>query len=268
MPLAIASPSQTPNPKLVERKPQKGEGNRNWLARLGEQGGVKLDENGVILLGGSSLADFRVRVAQSAARTDMFPSFWSQCGILLKGGVFASVPLDLRQGGRTSRRRRDNDDVSAIPKCNAVRMCSLDDYDDPERYPNIAVVQYAKAHRDVHDHIRRLQMDRTIVDLAALLLPWLGFVWGTRGSVNPLAQGTGLPSAAFVETTFAMAGFELTPGLSSTSSCPEAMWQAAKWWTPFYKDTADTNATAEAAAVAMMPQGFFATRQKEAAIVG
>jgi hypothetical protein len=46
------------------------------------------------------------------------------------------------------------------------------------------------------------------------------------------------------------------------------MWQAAKWWTPFYKDTADTNATAEAAAVAMMPQGFFATRQKEAAIVG
>jgi hypothetical protein len=62
--------------------------------------------------------------------------------------------------------------------------------------------------------------------------------WGTKGSSNPLLEGKGVPSSAFVETVFAMAGFELTPGLSSASSCPEAMWQSAKWWTDFYEKTA------------------------------
>ena len=61
------------------------------------------------------------------------------------------------------------------------------------------------------------------------MLPWLAFLWGVSGSTNPLLSGTGLPSSAFVETVFAMAGFELTPGLSSASSCPEAIWQSAKW---------------------------------------
>jgi hypothetical protein len=268
MPLAIVSPSVEPNPKLVEKKPERGEGNRKWLARLGEQGGVKLDENGIVLIGGTSVADFRVRVAQSAARHDMVPSFWSLCGILLEGGVFVTVPLDLRaRDASSARRRRHNDDVSEIPKSNAVRTCSLDEYDDPKRYPNIAVVRYAKVHQKVHKHIRRVQMDRSIVDLAALMLPWLGFVWGTRGSTNPLSQGMGLPSAAFVETVFAMAGFELTPGLSSTSSCPEAMWQSAKWWSGFYEETSARLADdASATAVPMAPEGFFVTRQREAAI--
>lgn len=271
MPLISRSPSVTPNPKLIEKKPEKGEGNRKWLAGLGEQGGVKLDENGIILIGGGSLADFRVRVAQSAARSDMFPSFWSLCGILLAGGILASVPLDLRSRETPpARRRRDNDDVSGIPKCNGVRMCSLDEYDDPKRFPNVAVVRFAKAHQDVHDHIKRLQTDRGIIDLTALMLQWLGFVWGTSGSVNPLSQGAGLPSAAFVETVFAMAGFELTPGLSSASSCPEAIWQSVKWWTGFYEGaTADAKSKLDdsAKAIPMTPEGFFAIRQKETAIV-
>ena len=46
-----------------------GEGNRKWLGRLG-------DEDGVILIGGTTLADFGVRVAQSALRDDMLPSYW------------------------------------------------------------------------------------------------------------------------------------------------------------------------------------------------
>src|SRR5262249_33925115 len=155
----------------------------------------------------------------SAARSDMLPSFWSLCGILLEGGRVATVPLDLRS--REQTRRRDNDDVSTIPRCNAVRMCLLEEYDDPRRYPNIAVIRFAKTHDDVHQHIERVRSDRGIIDLGAMLLPWFAFVWGTSTSSNPLTNGVGLPSAAFVETVFAMAGLELTPGLSSASSCPE-----------------------------------------------
>jgi hypothetical protein len=260
MPQTSRSLSTESNPNLREESARDGEGNKKLLARLG-------DGDGIIFLGGTSVADFRVRVAQSSLRSDMLPSFWSQCGILQGNGTFASVPLDL------------GNDVSAIPRCNAVQVCSLDDYDDPQRYPNVAVVRFAKAHARVDQDIERLKNDRAIVDLAALMLPWLGFVWGTGGSSNPLSQGIGLPSAAFVETVFAMAGFELTPGLSSASSCPEAIWQSAKWWTDFYKGiTADaaprksakTKSGKEktADAVPMTPQGYFAVRQRAAAAAG
>jgi hypothetical protein len=256
------SSSSEANPKLVERKAGR-EGNRKWLADLGAPDGVRLDENGVILIGGSSLADFRVRIAQSAARSDMLPSFWSLCGILLEGGNIVTVPLDLR--ARETSRRRDDDDASGIPRCNAVRTCSLDEYDDPRRYPNVAVVRFAKKHAQVHQHIRRVRMDRSLVDLAAMLLPWLGFVWGIRGATNPLSNGMGVPSAAFVETVFAMAGFELTPGLSSASSCPEAIWHSAKWWNAFYQQT--SAGMESGSAVWMVPEGYYTIRQPAAAVI-
>jgi hypothetical protein len=37
-----------------------------------------------------------------------------------------------------------------------------------------------------------------------------------------------------LEVVFGAAGFDLTPGLESRSSCPEAIWQAAKWWHEYY----------------------------------
>jgi hypothetical protein len=260
MPLGSRSTCSQPNANLRQEPARDGEGNRKWLARLG-------DENGIILIGGTSLADFRVRVAQSTLRDDMFPSYWSMSGILLKGGKFVSTPLE-------------SDDISGVPKSNGVRELSLDDYDDPNCFPNIAVIRFAKVHDSVHDDIDRLKRDRGIIDLPAMMLPWFAYIWGTKGASNPLLQGNGLPSAAFVETVFAMSGFELTPGLSSASSCPEAMWQSAKWWTDFYKSTtANLNGdagksgkskTAKAnppTAVPMVPEGYFKIGQVAAGIV-
>ncbi len=79
-------------------------------------------------------------------------------------------------------------------------------------------------------------------------------------------DGIGLPSSAFVETVFAMANFELTPGLSSASSCPEAIWQSAKWWTGFYKSVADSDDARKKTAVAMVPEGCYIVRQPSAAV--
>ena len=91
---SIRSTSEKSNDRLVVQQPASArEGNHAWLARLGAPGGVKLDENGIILLGGSSVASFRIRVAQSSMRHDLVPSYWSHCGILLGDGQFATVPL-------------------------------------------------------------------------------------------------------------------------------------------------------------------------------
>jgi hypothetical protein len=61
-----------------------------------------------------------------------------------------------------------------------------------------------------------------------------------------------------VESVFARRGIELTPGLTSQSSCPEAVWQAAKWWAPYY----DSAATITAGP----PWGSFVVDQPAAAV--
>lgn len=254
---SMRSTSEESNDRLVLQQPSSArESNRAWLQRLGAPGGVKLDENGIILLGGSSVASFRIRVAQSSMRHDLVPSYWSHCGILLGDGRFATVPLS------------PGSDVSAVPGTNGVDLAKLDDFDDPKRYPNVAVIRFARKHDDVRDHINRVQADRSVIDLPAMMLRWLGFVWGVTGAVNPLTEGIGLPSAAFVETIFAMVGYELTPGLASRSSCPEAIWQAAKWWQEFYEKTiaADAGTQENRRYEGMTPEGYFVIRQPAAAI--
>jgi len=254
---SIRSTSAKSNDRLVTQQPSSArESNRAWLERLGAPGGVKLDENGIILLGGSSLASFRIRVAQSSMRHDLLPSYWSHCGILLGDGRFATVPLG------------PGSDVSAVPGRNGVELAKLDHFDDPKRWPNVAVIRFARKHDDVREHIERVEADRSVIDFPAMMLRWLGFVWGVSGAVNPLAEGVGLPSAAFVETVFSMVGSDLTPGLASRSSCPEAIWQAAKWWREFYEKTAagDALLPEDRRYEGMSPEGYFVVRQRSAAI--
>jgi hypothetical protein len=73
------------------------------------------------------------------------------------------------------------------------------------------------------------------LDAIELIVSWLSFVWGVGKTGNPLLEGIGMPSAAMIETVINAAGFELTPGLASSSSCPEAIWQSAKWWHNYYE---------------------------------
>jgi len=77
-----------------------------------------------------------------------------------------------------------------------------------------------------------------------------------------------VPSAVLVETAFAMAEVELTPGLAAASSCPEAIYQAAKWWTGYYEKTAGYDEAAgtkpQGDAEAINPVGRFLLRQPQA----
>lgn len=233
-----------PNAGLQELAPQGDEGNVAWL----EQCALK---RGILLLGGSSLVDFRVRVAQSQLRGDLTPSYWSLAALLRGDGTFQTVPLD-------------PGDPSGVPRTNAVRELPLAQIDDPRRWPNICVMRFAERPEVVERHAQRVAERRTIVDLPELLLAWLAYAWAAGNAENPLARGSGLPSAAFVEVAHSLAGIELTPGLSSTASCPEAIWQAVKWWHEYYAGVVELAAGAGAAP--LVPTGRYGLRQRSASV--
>jgi hypothetical protein len=240
------SQATEPNEAVQEVRARPRESNRAWLRRVRAS-------SGIILLGGNSLTHFRIRVAQSDVRNDLLPSFWSLAGILEDGQTFASVPFDW------------STDASEVPRTNGVQSCRLDEYDDPLRFPNIAVLQFTDAVPPIQANIDRVKGQRSVIDLPTLVLPWLGYIWSAGQAGNPLLAGYGLPSAAFVETVYGIAGIELTPGLSSASSCPEAIWAAAKWWHEFYGE--ETGVGDEAHAIARRPSGYFAVRQPAAAVI-
>jgi hypothetical protein len=247
---------------LKDDIPDKSVSNYDWLKKV-------CMGPGVILLGGSPLSHFRVRVAQSHLRSDLLPSFWSLSGILLDTpDVFLSVPLELTL------------ESSRMPALNAIRECRISDYDDPVKFPNIAYIRFAQDMGPVLNHLKALRTQRALIDLPGLMIPWLAFIWGVGDGPNPLVHGKGLPCAAFVESLFAVAGMEITPGISSGSTCPEAIWQSVKWWSEYFarnqsQQVQDAGNIAGAAVSAPAPQsttpasfphGYYMIRQPAASV--
>ncbi len=238
------SPATDENELLQPHEPQAREGNGAWLSRCPLR-------SGIVLLGGSSLVDFRLRFAQSELRSDLTPSYWSLCGLIAEDGTIRTAPLQ-------------PDDVSHVPVANAVRTMSIDDFDDPTEWPNVAILSFAENAGAVALQADRVAQRRTIVDLPPLVLDWLGYAWATNGGTNPLAAGRGIPSAAFVHAAHSLAGIELTPGLASTAACPEAIWQAVKWWHEYYAGVVEIGAAS--ASKPTVPRGYYALRQRSAAV--
>jgi hypothetical protein len=217
------SPATERNALVVKDRSAPGVSNAAWLMKNAPPGAV-------VFVGGAGLTDFRVRVAQSHLRNDMFPSFWSLVGVATSRGM---LTVSLSAGG----------DPSVVPATNAVRLMRLQEIDDAAQYPNIAAIEFADNGAAIVANAERLIKQRNAIDLPSMLLTWLGFAWGAGTRRNPLLENVGLPAAAFVETAFGMDGIELTPGLSSGSSCPEAIWQSALWWHDYYKKTASVPTT-------------------------
>lgn len=220
------------NSKLEEKPRKPKETNTQWFARCGVEPGD------LILLGGVNLTHFRLRVAQSDIRHDLLPSYWSHV-VLVESAAGAA---DWRAWEVSLEAR---DDVHLVPGNNGVRSMALSAYDNPDSYPNIArlrVPPKASAAADgeatLADHVTKFRRERLSVNIPALMMEWYGWVWGVPEKCNPLGRAAGIPSAVFVESVYALMGIELTPGLASQSSCPEAIWQSARWWHEFYDSQA------------------------------
>jgi hypothetical protein len=229
-----SSDAQKTNQKLRSASRSRGEGNAGWLERV-LRSGPDADCT-IVLLGGADLSHFRLRVAQSGARRDLLPSYWSHVAIVADRRRLTLHEVSLEPPGGF----RD------VPHRQGIQAGRFQTYDDPTLFPNVAVVHWKMKSppnglpvaRAIDKVIARIETDRGAVDLLVPLWTWLGFIWGVGDRDNPLPGGVGIPSAVFVESVFAMIGIELTPGLASQSSCPEAIWQSAKWWASYYDSAA------------------------------
>ena len=221
-----------------------------WLESTGYR-------DGVLLLGGTSIVDFRMRVAQSELRQDLLPSFWSTCGLLIDGKVLITARVDAISN---SSARVERNGLEAVVLDGESR------YGDPSLYPNIAILQFTDDHAAIREHVARIGQERNIVDLLAQIVAWLGYCWAVGGSSNPLTHGHGIPSATLVERAHGLAGIDLSPGLPSASSCPEAIWQAARWWYEAYDAVEPSGRSKQDAA--FTPRGAYLIRQPAAAAAG
>jgi len=239
----LQSSAESPSREFRELARQGRQNNIAWLEGV-LQAGLAGEFSGayahILLVGGKGPVDFRLRVAQSQLRHDLVPSHWSH--VLLLGSPasdLASTPvyeISLQPSGG----------FGFPPPTNGVQEGRLGLYRSSRSYPNIALLGISipaevqvdpgkDFQQQVMDALDRFKSQRAVLDALDLTLKWLSFAWGTGHSDNPLLDGVGIPSAAMLEMVFGAVGFDLTPGLESRASCPEAIWQAAKWWYQYYE---------------------------------
>jgi hypothetical protein len=218
------------NPDFVEQARQSGEDNFAWGMRAVKEMKTSGPDQWsyVALLGGVDRLAFRVRSAQSLLRIDMLPSFWSEAILIglkeasLKDSEALYVPL--AQPGSPE----------FPPENNGVVTCPLSAFADAQRYPNIALIALPVPQAKIMERVETFKRSRGTIDALEHVLHWLAFTWGVARTGNPLHENYGLPSSCMIEVVCAAENYDLTPGLESRASCPEAIWGAATYWHDYY----------------------------------
>lgn len=251
---ARIAPGATPNPQLTELAREPNEANFAWLRRALVRVGPGLH---VVLLGGSGLIDFRLRVAQSQLRADMLPSYWSHAIAL-----YSAAPPAIDGAWQVSLAGTTR--LERVPGANAIQAAVMEDFDDPRQHPNIALLHFPAPPDPLDDTpvvtadavaaaVADLQKARLAEDLVTPLVRWLGFVWGAEDASNPLLQRVPMPSARLTELVFAAFGIDINPGTAGHFTCPEAIWNAAMWWSQYYAGVAQD----PAAPAPPLPRGLY-----------
>ena len=222
----LKSSATDPSKDFVEVERKSGEDNITWIRQNIKDG---TDRTVLVMVGGKSPTSFRLRVAQSHVRSDLMPSYWSHVMLLDKFAAdfgatqIHEISLEPREGFGFP-----------VPE-NGVQLGKLRQYARKSEYPNVAVLSVPAKYSDVMDAMDKFKKQRAVLDAVDLVVHWLAYIWGVARSPNPLLDGLGVPSAAMLEIVIGACGFDLTPGLESRSSCPEAIWQAARWWHEYYQ---------------------------------
>ncbi|WP_168789290.1 hypothetical protein [Paraburkholderia aromaticivorans] len=232
--IARRSRAAARNKNLLALTRKKKEGNIVWINRALKSvplKGIK-EHSFILLIGGADPLSFRLRLAQAHVRSDMSPSSWSQAMFIGVKSKAATKDTEVISVSLSPEAWYPPDGFAPI--CNAIQTGTLAHIDSPEQYPNVALIVWPVAGEAIQASLTQLHRERMSIDLSSLLLRWIGYAWGCGVPSNPLGEGFGMPSAAMLETAYAANGFDLTPGLESRSSCPEAIWQSASWWHEYY----------------------------------
>jgi hypothetical protein len=194
----------------------------------------------VILFGGRrSIYDFRLQVAQSHLRADLAPSHWSHVAMI-------STPTSNQLSARTRILEVSLEPFEGFQvPCmhNGLQAAPLNRYASPAQYPNVALIRvpvrraaWQNNHNGQKSILAQFADQRSVLDVTSLMLEWLAFVWASGDAGNPLLNGHGIPSAAVIESLLGAAGYDMSPGLDTSASSPEAFWQTAKWWQTYYEN--------------------------------
>jgi len=224
----LRSNATEPAAGFTEAGRRGGENNMRWLERHLSQSGSGVD---LLLVGGRDAMAYRLRNAQAQVRHDLSPSHWSHVVLLetpdtarLEATAVCEISLQPAGG------------FGFLPPTNGVQRGTLGQYRSARVWPNIGILHLPCDAAQVWNALRDFEQQRAVLDATELIVIWLAFLWGAGRTGNPLLDARGIPSAAMVETVVGAAGYELTPGLENRASCPEAIWQAAKWWSAFYAE--------------------------------
>lgn len=246
----MLSTSSAGNPKLKRKRRGRHRDNLAWIeAYLKKQ---SLTETMLLLVGGCDATGFRLRVAQSELRRDRSPSVWSHAALVANPQKLAAGIADLELHDVPLE---ENVVLHFPPKTNGVQQRTLAAFRDSSEYPNIALIQIPLEWADVHKAIDRFSRDRTPVEVPELILRWLSFLWGVSRAGNPLHDDAGIPSAVFVDAVLSACGLDLSPGLNSRSTCPEALWRSVRFWHNYYEERAPQRKNKSPKTFAMT--GFF-----------
>jgi hypothetical protein len=222
----LSSSAVEPNEQLHEVARLPRENNLDWIQRNMPDGDGIL----ILLLGGRDPISFRLRVAQAELRDDLSPSSWSHvvmfAGLSEKIADTPVIEISLNPGGGF--------DFPAVS--NGVQEGKLGQYRNSREWPNLALVRIPISKEEFDTALRSFKQQRVALDAVELMVAWLAYAWGAGNARNPLQENIGIPSAALLETVTSGAGYDLTPGLESRASCPEAIWQSIKWWHNFYTE--------------------------------
>ena len=231
----LRSSAIEPNPDVVPfNRTTPRESNTSWLRRALADGHVTTaaDWSLLLLLGGADPLSFRLRVAQSHVRHDLSPSAWSHVVFL----PAVHDPIAETPTLEVSLAPAESFGEFGFPSPNnGLQEGTLRRYINHATVPNLALLSVPVPSAEIVESFNSLRWQRSTFDVPQMILRWLAYCWGVGVPASPLAEGLGVPSAAVLEAAFAMRHFDLTPGLESRSSCPEAIWQAASWWHGFYK---------------------------------
>ncbi|MBV4458947.1 hypothetical protein KVG96_13380 [Pseudomonas sp. COR58] len=218
------------NPQISTFKRKAKEDNVGWLERaVGELADKKNPGQSYVLLAGANdTMAWRLRTGQSHLRFDLLPSYWSTSAFLKlspKGVAHSTllhVPLFQPEGGVFATER------------NGVVESPVQLLADEGRWKNIAVIAWPRSQEDVLSKRELFEKGRAYVDALEHVVRWLAFSWGVARTPNPIHDGIGLPTACMLETLYAATGLDLTPGLESRASSPEAIWATAMYWYEYF----------------------------------
>jgi hypothetical protein len=192
------------------------------------------------LTGEYGMVGYRLRRAQEVVRLDRTPSYWSHA-FLIRDPL--STKPSLNKDGRRSPWILESslspaEGFSAFMECHGVSARRISDFNQARFHPlraysvpNIAIIAIAltdEERQQILDRADAPYTDQLNYDFSAMWGAWYAYITSKGEVANPILEGVGIPSAAYIQFAYDAAGVDLALGSRQRNITPEHIWQSAR----------------------------------------